>query len=223
LPEAKKGVRGRIKSYNAKTGELEWTVYTIPGAGEPGNETWPGDTWKRGGAPTWLTGAYDPELNTLYWGTGNPSPWNSDMREGDNLWSDSLLALDPDTGKIKWGFQYVPNDPFDYDGNPTPILIDVTIDGKPVKAAVQSNRNGFLYVLNRENGKFIYAVPTIDGINWTTGLDPETGRATINEAVRPLSGGPKVEGIVPALEGGTNWLPTAYNPDFGYFFLNTNH
>ncbi len=217
------GARGYLKSYNAATGELEWTTYTVPAAGEPGSETWPGETWKVGGGPTWVTGAYDPELNTLYWGTGNPGPWNSDLRKGDNLWTCSLLALNPDDGKIKWGFQYTPNDAWDYDGNPAPILIDVTIDGKPVKAAVESNRNGFLYVLNRETGKFIYAVPTVEGINWTTGLDPVTGRPTVVESKKPVSGGGKTEPIIPGLEGGTNWFPTAYNPDLGLFFMATNH
>jgi len=217
------GARGYLKSFNAVTGQLEWTAYTVPAAGEPGSETWPGDTWKVGGGPTWVTGAYDPQLNTLYWGTGNPGPWNSDLRKGDNLWTCSLLALNPDDGKIKWGFQYTPNDAWDYDGNPAPILVDVTIDGKPVKAAVESNRNGFLYVLDRETGKFVYAVPTIEGINWTTGLDPVTGRPTVDESKKPVSGGPKAEPIIPGLEGGTNWFPTAYNPDLGLFFLATNH
>ncbi len=218
------GVRGFIQSYNAKTGELEWTTYTIPGPGEPGNETWPGDTWKLGGAPTWVTGVYDPELDLLYWGAGNPSPWNSDLRPGDNLWSNSYLALNPDTGEIVWGFQFTPNDPWDYDGNsPAPILIDVTIDGELIKAAVQSNRNGFVYLLNRENGEFIYAVPVLDGINWTTGIDPVTGRPTLNQAMVPKSGEPMTEPIIPNLEGGTNWGGGAYNPDLGYYFFNTNH
>jgi alcohol dehydrogenase (cytochrome c) len=217
------GVRGYLKSFNAKTGALEWTTYTVPGPKEPGNETWPGDTWMHGGAPTWQTGAYDAETNTLYWGTGNPWPWNSDLRKGDNLWSCALLALDPDTGKINWAYQYTPNDAWDYDGNNAPILVDVTIDGQPVKAAVQSNRNGFFYVLDREKGKFIYAVPTIEGINWTNGLDPKTGRPNVNEAKRPVSGGEKVEPIVPGLEGGTNWFPMAYNPDLGLVFFATNH
>ncbi|HLB79788.1 MAG TPA: PQQ-dependent dehydrogenase, methanol/ethanol family [Dongiaceae bacterium] len=216
------GARGYVKAYDAKTGEPLWTTYTIPAPGEPGNETWPGEMWKTGGGPTWITGAYDAETDTLYWGTGNPGPWAGDMRPGDNLWSDSLLALDPATGKIKWGFQYTPNDSWDYDGANAPILVDVTIDGKPVKAAVQSNRNGFLYVLDRTNGKFIYAVPTVDGINWTTGLDPVTGRPAINEAKKPKSDGKRVEPIVPGLEGGTNWFPPAYNPELGYVFIATN-
>lgn len=220
---AEYGVRGYVKSYDAKSGALEWTAYMIPGPGEPGNESWPGETWKTGGATTWQTGSYDADTNTLYWGTGNPGPWNSDLRKGDNKWSSSLVALDPDDGKIKWGYQYTPNDAWDYDGNNAPILIDVPIGGKLVKAAVQSNRNGFFYVLDRTNGEFIYAVPTIEGINWTKGLDPKTGRPEVNEATRPLSGGKTVAPIVPGLEGGTNWFPMAYNPDLGLVYLNTNH
>jgi alcohol dehydrogenase (cytochrome c) len=216
------GVRGYIRSYNAKTGDLEWNTFTIPGPGEPGHETWPGDTWMHGGGTTWQTGSYDPELNQLYWGTGNGGPWNSDLRKGDNLWISSLLSLDPDTGKINWGYQYTPNEGWDYDGNNAPILADIIMDGKPVKAAIQSNRNGFLYVLNRINGEFIYAVPTIEGINWAKGLDPKTGRPIVNEAMRPLSNGKTVEPIVPGLEGGTNWFPMAYNPDLGYVFFATN-
>ena len=216
------GVRGYIKAYDAMTGAEKWTTYMIPGPGEPGNETWPGDTWKTGGATTWQTGAYDPDLNLLYWGTGNPGPWNSDLRVGDNQWSCSLVAINPDDGSIVWGYQYTPNDAWDYDGNNAPILIDSAIDGTMRKPAVQSNRNGFLYVLDRATGEFIYAEPTVPGINWTTGLDPQTGRPNVNEAMRPLSGGPTIEPIVPGLEGGTNWFPAAYNPDLGYVFLNSN-
>ena len=220
---AEYGVRGYLKAYDAASGELRWQTYTIPGPGEPGNETWPGDTWMRGGATTWQTGAFDADMKTLYWGTGNPGPWNSDLRKGDNLWSSSLLALDPETGAIKWGYQYTPNDAWDYDGNNAPILIDIEIDGRPVKAAVQSNRNGFFYVLDRTTGEFIYATPTVEGINWTTGLDPKDGRPHVNEAMRPISGGKTIEPIVPGLEGGTNWFPMAYNPDLGYVFFATNH
>jgi alcohol dehydrogenase (cytochrome c) len=219
---AEYGVRGYIRAYDAGTGEVAWTTYTIPGPGEPGNETWPGDTWKTGGASTWVTGSYDPELNLIYWGTGNPGPWNSDLRVGDNLWSSSMIAVDADSGALKWGFQYTPNDAWDYDGNNAPVLIDVTIDGKPVKAAVQSNRNGFLYVLDRTNGDFVYAEPIIQGINWTSGIDA-SGRPVVNEETRPLSGGPTIEPIVPGLEGGTNWYAISYNPELGYVFLNANH
>ncbi len=216
------GVRGYVRAYDAKSGKELWTRHTIPAPGEPGNDTWPGETWKTGGASTWQTGAYDPETNTLYWGTGNPGPWNSDLRKGDNKWSCSLLAINPDNGEIKWGFQYTPNDAWDYDGNNAPVLMDVTIDGKPRKVAVQANRNGFLYVLDRVTGEFIYAAATVDGINWTHGLDPKTGRPNVNEATRAKSGGEKVEPIIPGLEGGTNWFPIASNPEKGIVYLNTN-
>lgn len=219
---AEYGVRGYLKAFKAESGAPAWTTYVVPGPGEPGNETWPGDTWKQGGGTTWLSGAYDPELNQLYWGTGNPGPWNSDLRKGDNLWTSAILSLNPDTGTINWGFQYTPNDAWDYDGNNAPVLLDLKVGDRAVKALVQSNRNGFLYVLDRTNGRFVYAVPTIEGINWTTGLDPQTGRPNVNEAMRPISGGKTVEPIVPGLEGGTNWFPVAYNPDLGYVFFATN-
>jgi alcohol dehydrogenase (cytochrome c) len=219
---AEYGVRGYLRSYHAKSGELEWNTFTVPGPGEPGNDTWPGDTWQRGGGTTWQPGSYDPELNLLYWGTGNPGPWASDIRKGDNKWTCSVLAINPDTGKIVWAFQYTPNDGWDYDGNNAPVLADLTIGGKKVKTALQSNRNGFFYALNRENGQFLFAVPTVDGINWATGLDPKTGRPMVNEAKRPLTDAKPVEPIVPGLEGGTNWFPMAYNPDLGYMFVPTN-
>ena len=123
-----------------------------------------------------------------------------------------MLALDPNTGKIKWGYQYTPNDGWDYDGMATPILIDTTIDGKPTKAAVVSNRNGFFYAIDRTDGQFLYAIPLVEDINWTTGLDPKTGKPTINEAMKPLANGKTVEKIIPGLEGGTNWFPPAYDP-----------
>ena len=172
------GVRGYLKSFNAKTGELEWQTYTIPGPGEPGSETWPkDDSWKTGGGPTWLTGSYDADTDTLYWGVGNPGSWQAEQHPGDNLWTDSMLALDPDTGKIKWGYQYTPNDAWDYDGMATPILIDTTIDGKPTKAAVVSNRNGFFYAIDRTDGHFLYAFPLVEGINWTSGPRSEDRQA----------------------------------------------
>ena len=217
------GVRGYLKSYDAKTGALQWTTYTIPAPGEPGSDTWPKDnSWKTGGGPTWLTGSYDAETNTLYWGVGNPGPWATQQRRGDNLWSDCTLALDPDTGKIKWGFQYTPNDAWDYDAMATPVLIDITIGGKPIKAAALANRNGFFYVIDRTTGKFVYAIPLVDGINWTTGIDPVTGRPSEVEAMKPKQGGPAVQPIIPGLEGGTNWFPPAYDPTTGTMFVGQN-
>lgn len=216
------GVRGFLKSFNAETGALEWTTYTVPGPGEPGNETWSGDAWQRGGAPTWVTGSYDPELNLVYWGTGNPGPWAPDAHPGDNLYTNCVLAINPDDGKIKWYFQYTPNDGWDYDGVNTPVLVDVPLQGKPVKALIQPNRNGFFYMLNRENGKFIYAMPMIDGINWTTGIDPVTGRPTPNPEKVVKTGGPTVEDIVPGLEGGVNWSPLAYNPHTRLAYVTVN-
>lgn len=215
------GARGYIKAFDADSGETLWTTYTVPAPGEPGNDTWPGETWKTGGATTWITGAYDPELDLVFWGTGNPSPWYADLRAGDNLWSNSLLALDPDDGAIRWGYQYTPNDAWDYDGNNAPVLADIDYHGRTIKAAVQANRNGFLYVIDRGNGEFVYARPTVEGINWTTGLDIKTGRPAIDPAHRPRSG-ITVEGIVPALEGGTNWFPIAYHPKLKYVFVNSN-
>ena len=217
------GVRGYLKSFDATTGALQWTTYTVPAPGAPGSETWPkDDSWKTGGGPTWLTGSYDAGSNTLYWGVGNPGSWIAEQHPGDNLWTDCMLAIDPETGKIKWGFQYTPNDAWDYDGMATPVLIDRTIRGKPVKAAAVSNRNGFFYVIDRTSGKFIYAMPEVEGINWTSGIDPETGRPQVNEAMKPTFGGKPVKPIIPGLEGGTNWFPPAYDPERGVMFVGVN-
>jgi alcohol dehydrogenase (cytochrome c) len=217
------GVRGYLSSYNSKDGKLEWRTYTIPAPGEPGSDTWPkDDSWKTGGGPTWLTGSYDADTDTLYWGVGNPGSWQADTHPGDNLWTDCMLAIEPDTGKIKWGYQYTPNDAWDYDGMATPILVDTTIDGKPTKAAVVSNRNGYFYAIDRSDGHFIYAIPMVEGINWTSGLDPKTGKPTINEAMKPKADGKQVQTIVPGLEGGTNWFPPAYDPDSGLFYVAVN-
>src|SRR6266571_2197438 len=142
------GIRGYIDAYDVQTGERKWRRYTIPGEGEKGVETWAGDSWKNGGGPTWITGAYDPEQNVLFWATGNTSPdWNGEARAGDNLYTDSVLALDPETGELKWYFQFTPHDIWDYDGNTDLFLVPVQRSGKVVKALAQPNRNGYLYVL----------------------------------------------------------------------------
>ena len=217
------GIRGFVKAYDAQTGELRWTTYTIPGPGEPGNETWPGDTWKHGGAPTWTTGAYDPELNLVYWNTGNAAPWNCHVRKGDNQWSAATVAIDADDGAIRWGFQYTPWDCWDYDAVSTPVLADVTLrDHGPVKALFHHDKNGFFYALDRTDGRFLYGEPIVPGINWAFGLDPETGRPEINPDMLAQSGGPEVGPIIPSLEGAIDWQPLAFNPDLGALYFMSN-
>lgn len=216
------GVRGYLKAYDTKSGKLQWTTYTIPGPGEKGHDTWPGDTWKNGGGPTWVTGSYDAGSNTLFWGVGNPGPWTPVQREGKNLWTNSLLALDPDSGHIKWGYQYTPNGAWDYDGIGSPILAETTVNGSKKKVAIEANRNGFLYVIGRDDGQFLYAVPMLSDINWTTGLDPKTGEPKINPAFKPSKEGQTVGPIIPGLEGGTNWFPPAFDPNLNYVFVNAN-
>ena len=200
------GVRGFIVAYDALTGEEAWKFYTIPGEGEPGNETWAGDSWKTGGSPTWLTGAYDPELNLVYWGTGNPGPdLNRHAREGINLYSNSIVALDADTGKLAWYFQASPRDEFDWDGINEQVLVDEIINGKEVKALAQANRNGFLYLLDRATGEFLFAKPYTRA-NWYEYDDQ--GIPVLTEEM--LNPGEKV--VYPGLYGGKNWPPTAYSP-----------
>ena len=217
------GIRGFVKAYDAKTGALRWTAYTIPGPGEPGNDTWPGDTWKNGGGSTWTTGAYDPELNLVYWNTGNAGPWNCRVRKGDNKWTAATIAIDADSGDIEWGFQYTPWDCWDYDAVSTPLLADLTLgDAGPVKALFHHDKNGFFYALDRTNGKFIYGEPIVPGINWAFGLDPQTGRPKVNPDMVAESGGPEVGPIIPSLEGAIDWQPLAYNPDLGYIYFMSN-
>jgi len=217
------GIRGFVKAFDAKTGALRWTAYTIPEPGEPGNETWPGDTWKNGGGPTWTTGAFDPSLNLVYWNTGNAAPWNCQVRKGDNKWTASTLALDADTGAIEWGFQYTPWDCWDYDAVSTPVLADVELgDDGLVKALFHHDKNGFFYALDRTNGKFLYGEPIVPGINWAFGLDPVTGRPDVNMDMVAKSGGSEVGPIIPSLEGAIDWQPLAYNPDLTTLYFMSN-
>ena len=217
------GIRGFVKAFDAKTGELRWTAYTIPGPGEPGNETWPGDTWKNGGGSTWTTGVYDPELNLVYWNTGNAAPWNCRVRKGDNKWTAGTIAIDADSGKITWGYQYTPWDCWDYDAVSTPVLADIDLGGnEPTKTLLHHDKNGFFYVLDRTDGKFIYGEPIVPGINWAFGLDPKTGRPKVNPAMVAESGGPEVGPIIPSLEGAIDWQPLSYNPDLGYIYFMSN-
>ena len=209
------GIRGFIDAYDPATGELEWRTYAIPGPGEPGNDSWSGDSWKTGGAATWITGSYDPDLNLIYWGTGNPGPdWNGDVRLGDNLYSDSALALDGDTGEIAWHFQFTPHDVHDYDSIQVPILADIEYQGSTRKVMMWANRNAFFYTIDRATGEFLegdaYASQT-----WAQGLDP-TGRP-----IRVPGMAPTYEGILvsPPIVGATNWYSPGYSQQTGLFYV----
>jgi alcohol dehydrogenase (cytochrome c) len=216
------GIRGFVKAYDAETGEPRWTTYTIPGPGEPGNDTWPGETWKHGGGSTWTTGVFDPELDLVYWNTGNAGPWNCQVRKGDNKWTAGTIAMDAGSGEIRWGFQYTPWDCWDYDAVSTPVLADVTIDGQERKVLLHHDKNGFFYVLDRTDGGFVYGEPIVPGINWARGLDPNTGRPDVNPEMIAKSGGPEVAPIIPSLEGAIDWQPLAFNPDLGHVFFMSN-
>ncbi len=205
------GIRGYIVAYDSETGKEAWKFYTIPGPGEPGHDTWEGDDWKHGGAPAWITGSVDPELNLTYWGIGNPGPdWNAEQRPGDNLYSDSVVALDLDTGKLKWHFQFTPNDGYDYDAVQVPVLVNRPWKGKESKLMLWANRNGYFYVLDRVSGEFLLGKPFVK-VNWSSGLDDKG---------RPIPT-PQPEGMPtwPGNQGGTNWYPPSYSPltDLFYF------
>jgi len=209
------GVRGFVAAYDAMTGKLAWRFWTIPAPGQFGSESWPGQLYLRGGGTTWMPGTYDPELNTIYWGTGNPAPdFEGSVRPGDDLYTDCLLALDPDTGKLKWYFQFTPHDLFDYDAAETPILADAVYKGEKRKLLIQANRNGYLYLLDRTNGKFLSAVPFVERLNWAKGIDAQ-GRP-IRTEVKPTIGGSRV---CPGYSGATNWFAPSYSETthFVYF------
>jgi alcohol dehydrogenase (cytochrome c) len=212
---AEAGIRGFIDAYDAKTGKLLWRRYTIPAAGEPGSNTWGrADSLKTGGGSTWLTGSYDPELNLLYWPTGNPSPdYNGDVRPGDNLYTCSLLALDPATGKIKWHFQYTPHDVHDWDSNEIPVLFDAVIDGRERKLVALANRNAFYYLLDRVTGKFISATAYARQ-TWNDGFDKQ-GRPVIKPGTEPSEKGVLV---YPHWGGSANWHSPSYSPVTRLFY-----
>jgi alcohol dehydrogenase (cytochrome c) len=214
------GPRGFIEAFDAETGKSQWRWYSIPAAGQPGSETWPADTWKIGGGAVWHAGTYDPTTNLLYFGTGNPAPWIADMRKGDNLYTMSAVALDLDTGKLKWHFQYLPNDAWDYDTTAEHHIIDVVRNGQTHKAVVQANKLGYVYTLDRVTGQFLSAVPFIKSLNWGA-PDPSTGKVSENAGRRPTMGGPPVE-VCPSLLGGTGWQPKVFNPKTGYLYIPAN-
>jgi alcohol dehydrogenase (cytochrome c) len=209
------GIRGFVDAYDAKTGALVWRTFTVPAAGEPGVETWSGESWKNGAGATWLTGSYDPELKLLYWGTGNPGPdWNGDVRKGDNLYTSSVIALDPDNGRMKWHFQYTPHDTHDWDANQIQVLADLEIGGRARKALVSANRNGFYYVLDRVTGEFLHAQPYAKQ-TWAKGIDAK-GRPDVLPNTDPT---PEGNLVYPSLQGSTNWPSPSYSPQTGLFYV----
>src|SRR5436309_1505467 len=214
------GPRGFVEAFDAATGKSVWRWYSIPAAGEPGSETWQADTWKIGGGAVWHTGTYDPATNLLYVGTGNPAPWIADMRRGDNLYTMSAVALDVDSGKMKWYHQYLANEPWDFDTMAEHHVIDVVRGGQTHKAVVQANKLGYVYTLDRVTGKFLSAVPFAKSVTWG-GPDPVTGKGVENPGLRPTMGGPPVE-VCPSLLGATGWQPKDYNPKTGHLYIPSN-
>jgi alcohol dehydrogenase (cytochrome c) len=226
------GIRGFIGGTDLNTGQQLWRTYTIPGKGEPENETWKDgkDRWQHGGASIWETATYDPDTDTIYQGVGNAGPdWDAEYRPGDNKWAASVLALNPSTGAIKWGFQYTPNDPYDFDEISEHPIINAKVNGEDRKLVVHAARNGFYYALDRVNGSFVAGKQYVDELNWTPGLDPKTGRP-LNydpnadvQIYRPGSHGLRAnvngDRLCPSHFGAKNWEPSAYNPELGLLFV----
>jgi alcohol dehydrogenase (cytochrome c) len=227
-----RGIRGFIEATDLNTGKAAWRTYTIPGAGEPGNETWKDgkERWRHGGGSVWETATYDPESDTFYQGIGNPGPdWDAEYRPGDNKWAGSVLAINPTDGKIKWGYQYTPNDPYDFDEISEHPIINAKVNGEDRKLVVHAARNGFFYTLDRTNGSFIAGKQYVDQLNWTPGLDPKTGKplnynpnADVQiyaESSHGTRAKPKSEKLCPTNNGGKNWEPSAYNPQLGLIYI----
>ena len=216
-----RGIRGFVAAYDAETGEEVWRTHTIPGPGDPGIETWPGETWRTGGASIWITGSFDPELNLTYWGTGNPGPWIGDQRPGDNLYTNSVVAFDADTGELKGHHQYHWNGSWDWDEVLAPLLIDVQRDGRTIPTLVHPARNGYLWMLEREPDAitFVDAQPYVDQ-NVFTAIDPVTGRPEYDPERKPGTNRPAT--FCPSLWGGKDWPPAAYSPQTGYLYIPAN-
>lgn len=211
------GVRGFLSAYSASTGERVWRFWTVPAPGEPGSETWVGTSINHPGSSTWMTGTYDPETDILYWGVGNPGPdFNGDQRKGDNLYSCSILALNPHTGKLIWYHQMTPHNTNDWDATQTPVLVDADFHGKPRKLLLQASRNGFFFVLDRLTGQFLTGAAFIHDMTWASGLDPKTGRPIIKEDPAPTYEGKRV---CPTGAGATNWPSPSFDPQTGQFLV----
>ena len=212
---AEYGIRGFLAAFDARTGKEVWRFNTIAGPGEKGHESWSGDAWKNGGGSIWVTGSYDRELNLTYWGIGNPGPdWNGDVRPGDNLFSDSVVALDADTGQLKWHFQFTPHDVYDYDSTQVPVLGEINWQGSMRKVLMLANRNGIFYVLDRATGQFLIGKP-FTKVTWTSGLD-EKGRP---QNMVPLT----EDGVLvyPGVQGATNWYSPSFSPHTSLFYVST--
>ena len=217
------GIRGFVAAFDANTGKEAWRTFMTAAPGEPGGDTWPGDTHKNGGASVWITGTYDTASNIAYWGTGNPAPWPTENRPGDNLYSTSVVALDVDTGKIKGHHQYHHNDAWDWDEVSAPVLIDTKINGRDVKGAVHAGRNGYLWMLERgATGPigFVNGVPYVQN-DVFTGIDKKTGRPSYDMAKKPGAG--KAVKFCPSLWGGKDWPPEAWNPKTKLFYIPANN
>ena len=209
------GIRGFLDAYDSETGKRVWRFYTIPAPGEPGSETWSGNAWKTGGGPTWTNGSFDPDLNLIYWGTGNPAPdWYGDERPGDNLYTASVIALEADTGKLNWHFQFTPHDTHDWDANQIPVLASGEYQGQKRQVLLWGNRNGFFYVLDRKTGEFLLAKAFVRQ-TWTEGMNGQ-GRPIPKPGIEPSEKGSLV---YPGNQGGTNWYSPSYSPRTKLFYL----
>jgi len=217
------GIRGFIDGWDPETGKHLWRRYTIPARGEKGNDTWPqnNNAWEVGGGSAWITGSYDPELDLMYWGIGNPAPWASQSRDGDNLYTSSVLAMRPATGEIVWYYQFTPNDAYDYDACWELINADINVGGQKRKVIMQLNRNGFLYVIDRTNGKLL-AANAFEKVNWASHVDNETGRPVETEIAKSIRDMKATEHW-PSTRGGKNWPHAAFNPETGLLYANTLH
>jgi alcohol dehydrogenase (cytochrome c) len=210
------GVRGFVAAYDAMTGKEVWRFWTVPNAGEPGSETWQGKQTEHRGGASWMTGTYDPQLDLLFWPTGNPGlDYNGDDRQGDNLYSDSIVALETKTGKLRWHFQFTPHDIHDWDAQEPPVLVDTNWQGQPRKLLIQANRNGFLYVLDRTSGQLLLGKQFLKNLNWAKGLDAK-GRPILND-LKPDANGETY--VCPGFQGGTNWFSTSFNPATGLYYF----
>jgi alcohol dehydrogenase (cytochrome c) len=212
---AEYGIRGFIDAFDAATGKKAWRFWTVPGPGEKGSDSWEGDSWERGGGSTWVTGTFDAATNTVFWGTGNPGPdlYGKD-RDGDNLYTDAVVALDADTGKLKWHYQFTPHDVHDWDSTHVPILADISVAGTPVKALMVANRNGFYYTLDRSNGRLITSRPYVR-TTWAERVGPD-GKPVVLPNTEPTEDG---NDVCPDITGGTNWMSPAYNPKTGLMYV----